>query len=78
MNQDQIVTLLQVITAYDGRDIDQIAIAMWSTAANRQNWVFDEAVAAVHDHYSESPTRRMPGHVTQLIRRGRSGGLWQE
>jgi len=78
VNQDEVVTLLQIITAYDGRTIDNVSVMAWSQAARRQSWVFDEAAAAVHEHYSESPSWLMPGHVTQLIRRGRSGGSWQD
>lgn len=78
MNQDEIVTLLQIITAYDGRTIDNVSIMAWTQAAQRQHWTFDEAAAAVHEHYSASPAWLMPGHVTQLVRRGGAGALWQE
>ncbi|MBF6133492.1 hypothetical protein IU501_10825 [Nocardia otitidiscaviarum] len=71
------MTLLQVVAAYDGRDIDSAAIAAWTEAARRQRWTFAEAADAVHQHYSAQTAWIMPGHVTQLIRRDR-GRNWQE
>ncbi|MFE3105964.1 hypothetical protein [Nocardia tengchongensis] len=74
---DELVSLLQVITAYDNRSADAGTVAAWAEAARRQRWTFAEAIDAVHEHYSANTTWLMPGHVTQLIRRER-GKNWQE
>ncbi|MBF6189511.1 hypothetical protein [Nocardia farcinica] len=77
MTHDDVVTLLQVIHAYDGREITDGAVLAWEEAARRQQWTFEEAVNGVHAHYSENTKWIMPGHVTQMIRRER-GRFWQE
>ncbi|BAD54864.1 hypothetical protein [Nocardia farcinica] len=77
LTNDEIVTLLQIATGYDGREIDEVLITLWSEAARRRRWTFTEAVNAVHEHFAEETTWIMPGHVTQLIRRER-GRYWQE
>ncbi|MGW4090067.1 hypothetical protein [Nocardia sp. NPDC004750] len=77
MTNDEVVTLLQEITRHDNREIDESSVRVWTEAARRQHWTFDEALDAVYEHYSAQTTWLMPGHVTQIIRRGR-GRNWQE
>lgn len=77
MTHDEVVTLLQVITRYDGRDIDESSVMVWTEAARRRQWTFDDAVDAAHEHYADQTRWIMPGHVTQIIRRKRNQN-WQE
>ncbi|WP_280393198.1 hypothetical protein [Nocardia wallacei] len=77
VSHDEAVTLLQIAAVYDNRDIDQLIINAWLEAARRQRWTFPEAADAVHQHYSKHTAWLMPGHITQIIRRGR-GRNWQE
>ncbi|MGW4119863.1 hypothetical protein [Nocardia sp. NPDC004711] len=77
LTNDEIVTLLQIITAYDNRSVDSATVAAWREAGRRRRWTFDEAVEAVHVHYSHNTAWLMPGHITQIIRRDR-GRNWQE
>lgn len=78
MTHDEIVTLLQVVQAYDRRDIDPLMIAAWSEAARRKSWTFNTAVEAVHQHYADSTDWLMPGRITQLIAASGEGRKWQE
>jgi hypothetical protein len=68
LTQDQIVSLLQVAAAYDNRNIGSANVHAWHDAADRERWVFDDAVAAIKAHYAESTTYLLPAHVTQRIR----------
>lgn len=77
MTRDQIIELLQIVQAYDGRDVDKITAAAWAQAAQRQGWTFEESADAVHHHYSQETSWLMPGHVTRIIRRSR-GANWQD
>jgi hypothetical protein len=77
LTNDEVVTLLQVATGYDGREIDEVLIALWSEAARRRRWTFVEAMDAVHEHFADETTWIMPGHVTRLINR-RRGANWQD
>ncbi|MFE2994235.1 hypothetical protein ACFXG4_04790 [Nocardia sp. NPDC059246] len=77
LTNDELVTVLQVITAYDNRSVDSATIAAWGEAARRKRWTFAEAIDAVHEYFSDNTARLMPGHITQIIRRDR-GKNWQE
>jgi hypothetical protein len=68
MNRDQVVQLLQVVTAYDNRKLDQVLVAAWNESATRGHWEFEPALNAVHDHYAGSTAWIMPGHVTERIK----------
>lgn len=78
MTKDEVLTLLQVIAAYDNREAHPLMVAAWTEAATRRGWTFAAAVEAVHEHYAESSDWLMPGTVTQLIRRNVPGRKWQE
>ncbi|MFE3059092.1 hypothetical protein [Nocardia sp. NPDC059239] len=77
LTNDELVTLLQVITAYDNRTVDNATVGAWGDAGRRQRWTFGEALDAVRQHYSANTAWLMPGHITQTIRRNR-GKNWQE
>jgi hypothetical protein len=74
---DEIITLLQAIGVYTGKEVDEAAVAAWSESARRRSWTFPEAIDAVHEHFADETGWIMPGHVTQLIRRVR-GANWQD
>jgi hypothetical protein len=71
VNRDQIIELLQIISAYDGRKPDGLTLAAWTEAAGRARWDFRSASEAVHQHYVNSTAWLMPGHVTELVRAGK-------
>lgn len=69
MTRDQIIELLQVVSTYDGRKLDQMTIAAWGEAAKRGNWTPEKAAEAVHQHFATQTVWLMPGHVTEGIKR---------
>ncbi len=72
MNEREVIDLVSLITAYDGRNAGEAELHAWSEAAKRGRWTYADAVDAVNDHFSESTAWLMPGHVTQRIRSKRS------
>jgi hypothetical protein len=48
MNQDEVLDLLSVVTAYDNRTPTQAVVAAWTEVAQRGRWTYGEAVDAVH------------------------------
>lgn len=70
MTHDEIVQLLQVISAYDSRKIDGPTVAAWKESAARGRWKSESAFEAVHTHFAKSTAWLMPGHVSELIRAG--------
>lgn len=72
MNDNEIIDLLSVITAYDNRTTGDGELLAWSDAASRGRWTFDEASEAVKAHYAESTAWIMPGHVTHRVREART------
>lgn len=68
MTHDEIVTMLQIMSAYDSRKIDGPSIAAWKEAAARARWDSRDALNAIHEHYAKSTAWLMPGHVTESIR----------
>lgn len=71
MTHDEIVELLQVISAYDSRKIDGPTVAAWKESASRGRWKAVDAFDAVHSHFAKSTAWLMPGHVSELIRAGK-------
>lgn len=68
MTHDEIVHMLQIMSAYDSRKIDGPSIAAWKEAAARARWDSRDALESIHEHYAKSTAWIMPGHVTELIR----------
>ena len=68
MRRNEIVNLLTLIAAYDGRTVGEGDVRAWSDAASRAGWTWAAAAEAVKAHFAESAARIMPGHVTQRIR----------
>lgn len=71
MQRDDVIALVQVIQAYDNRDVSELTLATWSKAAEVAHWRRTEAITAVHEHYATSTAWLMPGHVTERIRAAR-------
>lgn len=72
LDRNQIVDLLKVIVAYDGRSPGEADVLAWGEAANRGRWTFDGALDAIHDHYAFKTDWIKPGHVTEHIRSRRA------
>lgn len=72
MNRDQVIDLLSVATAYDGRTRTDAVVTAWTESSDRARWTFDSALNAIHDHFAESTEPIKPGHVTQRIRAQRA------
>ena len=68
VDEQQIIDLLKVASAYDSRKPDHAAVLAWREAAGRARWTFPAALDAIHAHYAESAERIMPGHVTARLR----------
>lgn len=71
ITRNQIIDLLTTASAYDRRTVGEGDIAAWTEAARRAGWNFDDARNAIHNHYADTPTWLMPGHITQRIRQAR-------
>ncbi|OBA62209.1 hypothetical protein A5780_19315 [Nocardia sp. 852002-20019_SCH5090214] len=78
MTHDEVISVLQTAATYDGRKPADSLIDAWTQAAWRAGWSYDDALDAVHQHYSASTDWIMPGHVTKLIRTGGNSPQWQE
>ena len=72
--RDAIVEVLEAAQSHDNRNIDANMVDAWLKAARLARWPStDLAKAAVDQHYAFQTERIMPGHVTQLLRKLRSG-----
>ncbi|SLG39637.1 Uncharacterised protein [Mycobacteroides abscessus subsp. abscessus] len=80
MTDQQLVVLLGVIAAHDGRMLDEATEALWRRAAHRYGWEFDECVEAVDAYFAEPlemGARRPwfdPGQMRRMLRALRPGG----
>lgn len=72
LDRNQIVDLLKVIVAYDGRSPGEADVLAWGEAANRGRWTFEAALDAIHEHYTFKTDWIKPGHVTEHIRSRRT------
>lgn len=72
MNTSEILDLLSVVQAYDGRTVGQSDAHAWRDAAERSRWTYAEAAEAVKAHYAEVVDWIMPAHVTQRIKANRT------
>ncbi len=68
IDRDGVIQLLQLISAYDNRRIDELLVRTWAEAARRARWSFDGAADAIHEHYATSTSWLMPGHITAALR----------
>lgn len=75
MERNEIVDLLSVISVYDNRRADDMAVMAWSTIAESEKWTLEEAVTAVHRYFAQSDKWLMPAHVAGLVKETRRAKL---
>lgn len=74
MNDDEILTLLEIAQAFDKRTIGEPDVIAWTDSAKRGRWTYDEAQEAIKEYYAKTTTDRpwiMPSHVTNMVRANR-------
>jgi hypothetical protein len=71
MTEVEIKRVLAAVVAYDNRKPSNANITAWLEASDRGRWTFNEALEAVHQHYTTSTDFLMPGHVTAIIKANR-------
>lgn len=67
LNQNQVVALLKVATAYDGRERGRADILAWSDSAERAQWTYEEALEAVKEHFAFDGGFLNPAAVTKRV-----------
>lgn len=70
MNEPEAFKLLTLASARDNRTVDQPTAKVWATDLKAID--YDEAVAALSLHYSESTDWLMPAHVVRCVTRLRT------
>lgn len=68
ITQDNVVDLLSVVTSYDRRKAGVPEVVSWHEALSRAQVGMDEAVEAVHRHFSTSTDYLMPANVIMLVK----------
>ncbi|SNR44526.1 hypothetical protein SAMN06265360_10657 [Haloechinothrix alba] len=68
LTKDEVRRLVAVAMAYDNRNAGEAVVLAWSSAAELARWTYDEAIAAIHQHYAERTDFIQPGHITGIIR----------
>jgi hypothetical protein len=66
MNVTETTSLLAMIAAYDNRDWDQATVAAWGMALSDVS--FEDAKAAVVQHFRESTDYFKPAHITAFVK----------
>lgn len=72
ITDDDIFALLGAAAEYDGRRVATADLNTWQQAANRAHWTYDDALDAIHEHYTHHTEWIRPAHITQQIRRHRA------
>ncbi|GAA2773637.1 zinc finger domain-containing protein [Saccharopolyspora taberi] len=67
LSRNQLVGLLKVATAYDGRERGEADIYAWSDSAARAGWTYEEALEAVKEHFAFDGGFLTPAVVTKRI-----------
>ncbi len=67
MTQNEIVGLLKIASAYDGRERGQADIMAWGDAATRAEWTYAEAAEALKDHFAFDGAFLTPATVTKRL-----------
>lgn len=71
MSESDAVRLLAIIAAYDRRHVEKSTVAAWHSALSLERVSFDDAKAAVIEHFANDPAYLMPVHVVRGARRAR-------
>ncbi|MFI0469273.1 hypothetical protein ACH347_34805 [Saccharopolyspora sp. 5N102] len=67
LTQNEIVGVLKVATAYDGRQRGEADVMAWMDSAARAEWTYPEALEAVKDHFAFDGGWLNPAVVTKRI-----------
>lgn len=67
LTQNEIVGVLKVATAYDGRQRGEADVIAWTDSAARAEWTYSEALEAVKDHFAFDGSWLSPATVTKRI-----------
>ena len=67
MTRDQVIDLMSLIVAHDGRNPSRSDLDIWAGHAERGRWSWYEAKEAVLSHFHHSTEWLMPGHVGAII-----------
>ncbi|MGW5645043.1 zinc finger domain-containing protein [Saccharopolyspora sp. NPDC003752] len=67
LTQNEIVGVLKVATAYDGRQRGEADVVAWMDSAARAEWTYPEALEAVKDHFAFDGSWIGPAVVTKRI-----------
>ncbi|WP_031467119.1 zinc finger domain-containing protein [Sciscionella sediminilitoris] len=68
LTRDQVVDLLSLIVAHDGRNPSESDLEAWSEQAALGRWTWPEARDAVITHFHHTSEWIMPSHVAVIIR----------
>lgn len=71
MHELEIRALLTTIKSYDGRNLNDADVLAWMNASTVGRWDSDQAMNAVHTHYSVETSWIMPAHITEFCRQRR-------
>jgi hypothetical protein len=65
LTRNELVGLLKVATAYDGRERGKPDVLAWFDSAQRAGWTYPEALEAVKDHFAFDSGFLTPAVITQ-------------
>jgi hypothetical protein len=71
VTEAEVRELLNVCGEYDGTEYGEPAVVFWAEALDCRwlpNLAYDEALAAVLEHYQATPVRVKPGDVLRRVR----------
>lgn len=67
LTQNEVVGVLKVATAYDGRQRGEADVMAWMDSSARAEWTYPEALEAVKDHFAFDGGFLTPAVVTKRI-----------
>ncbi|MGW1678524.1 zinc finger domain-containing protein [Saccharopolyspora sp. NPDC002376] len=67
LTQNEVVGVLKVATAYDGRQRGEADVIAWMDSAARADWTYPEALEGVKDHFAFDGGFLGPAVVTKRI-----------
>ena len=67
LTQNEVIGVLKVATAYDGRQRGEADVMAWMDSAHRAEWTYAEALEAVKDHFAFDGGFLTPATVTKRV-----------
>lgn len=68
MTDQEVRALIALAMSYDNRKFPGDSnIAAWTEQAERNEWTFEAAREAIHEHYATSTEFLMPAHITAIL-----------